>query len=1025
MAEKKCIDVLVILALKEEFKEFARFLHAEGILLSDETPVGGPRHQSFTISTPSRELDCRAYYVGAMGKANMTAALDVFLDFYETRYVVNVGISGSISKDLNLADVIIATAVDDPFQGAKLLGNHWEFTHNYLQVSPISASISRIDTEERLTFNNWQLRCRINAEQLGIHDHVVQLHSGPIACGHAVIDDPNVKQQLKDTADRKYLAVDMESHAVAAGAQLPNQTKRFEAVLIRAISDKADGTKSETDQGNHDRPEGLPQPGKWRRLAMQNASALFLATVHLMFNSNESPRAEFDHASRLTIKKYLANTNYLAQAPADDQKAVIDIFLRAGSDSSDALLEVMRRLEQNGPTIEIIQGPSTTGKSLILHYIYNQLRELGDNQIPVLLDAKYALTSQGVSEVFAPIIQRVNNHLEYFQSKRITLLIDNLPNQTAIVQAIRTTASKIGCSIVVTLHGSGGSDGQGLSTNPIAIDDSRTDLLVKIVAKHVRNGTVHIERIDVGEILAFAQRHRIPAIDLLYAFLFASASTGLRTINITDLFENFVLETYVKTGETVEEIASLAFEWQLRKRGVFRGYHQDINDYLVARHITATWVKLNQMPQVQFNSTLDQIDNVYTHKINALCKFLIKDEEQSIFESCRRVLLSNSSDKLQAYACYLLGRLKQPAVTDLARNELRRKLSEVGNRSPQKVDDREFLLMRRSIFISLSCLGDDEMRDVYVKELLGSRRSDDLNRGFHMEYYGDIPTDTKDPLQKYDDQRPCPLTHRELLSRLKKPDNKLFDIEFQTLCSLHIHRQLGGCADGELVKEFVDYLELETTKRLLRSAGLRNLYDVALETLTKSLSVQTVLEIPLQLKTRLRTGWLNRGLRGKDGLRSESVMDHTMGAVNIAFLILPDTLQDVPHYSKSRVLEMLMFHDLGEVRTGDITPDRMTEAKKSEQRLFIQQFSTLCHFVGLEGGERVATLVEEFESDRGLNAKIARDIDRLELLLQLFIYKKSKLDMLGLSDLLEDVLNSLESDLVQDFIQKKLLEIVR
>lgn len=128
------------------------------------------------------------------------------------------------------------------------------------------------------------------------------------------------------------------------------------------------------------------------------------------------------------------------------------------------------------------------------------------------------------------------------------------------------------------------------------------------------------------------------------------------------------------------------------------------------------------------------------------------------------------------------------------------------------------------------------------------------------------------------------------------------------------------------------------------------------------------------LKNLPRAGWLRIGVPPAE---VESVAEHSFGSAVIAYVIA--LLEGVPP-EKSTLITL--FHDIGEARTGDITPltaqilGQLGVTKKEIDKKAEEQ-----QIMGLPWRlrENLNILLAEYKQQESLNAKIARDamlIDR-------------------------------------------------
>jgi putative hydrolase of HD superfamily len=134
-----------------------------------------------------------------------------------------------------------------------------------------------------------------------------------------------------------------------------------------------------------------------------------------------------------------------------------------------------------------------------------------------------------------------------------------------------------------------------------------------------------------------------------------------------------------------------------------------------------------------------------------------------------------------------------------------------------------------------------------------------------------------------------------------------------------------------------------------------------------------------KLKKLYRQGWLENGVSEKD---CESVADHSFLTAFLGYLIANECRPDL---NPLKVMELCMVHDLSEVHAGDITPRQ----KMSEEEKFQKNYEGIKKiFSKLPNGEKYVELWLEFEEQKSPEAKFAKEVDKLEMALQAFLYEK-------------------------------------
>lgn len=134
-----------------------------------------------------------------------------------------------------------------------------------------------------------------------------------------------------------------------------------------------------------------------------------------------------------------------------------------------------------------------------------------------------------------------------------------------------------------------------------------------------------------------------------------------------------------------------------------------------------------------------------------------------------------------------------------------------------------------------------------------------------------------------------------------------------------------------------------------------------------------------------RVGWTKRGF-AEDDRKIETVGAHLHGTVLLAIiatdLIHPPLAVDEHHH----LLRLLATHDIGEAYIGDYLPS--DGATKNKEREAVERIASLSAYAGLSAIQQVHAWFEEFESGATRVARLAREIDKLDAILQACKYSE-------------------------------------
>ena len=181
------------------------------------------------------EIAGMTFYVGALGKVkavvvksgigkvNAAACTQILCDKYSVDYIINTGIAGSLDSRIDIGDIVISSDAIEHDMNVKAFG------YKRGVVPQMSSSIYLADKDlVELAFNTC---IKTNTD--------INAYIGRVASGDLFVSDKKTKDGIKSEFDA--LCTEMEGAAIAHVASI----NCVPFVIIRAISDKADGTASE------------------------------------------------------------------------------------------------------------------------------------------------------------------------------------------------------------------------------------------------------------------------------------------------------------------------------------------------------------------------------------------------------------------------------------------------------------------------------------------------------------------------------------------------------------------------------------------------------------------------------------------------------------------------------------------------------------------------------------------------------------------------------------------------------------
>jgi putative hydrolase of HD superfamily len=131
------------------------------------------------------------------------------------------------------------------------------------------------------------------------------------------------------------------------------------------------------------------------------------------------------------------------------------------------------------------------------------------------------------------------------------------------------------------------------------------------------------------------------------------------------------------------------------------------------------------------------------------------------------------------------------------------------------------------------------------------------------------------------------------------------------------------------------------------------------------------------LKRIPRSGWVKVGVASP-----ESVADHTFRTA-----ILCMTLADLGDLDGSKLLRMALLHDLPEAIIGDLIPSEKTEDAANQEGAAMKQ---LLNLLPEQLQDRYTQLWREYREQKTREAKVVRELEKLEMVLQAKEYKRTQ-----------------------------------
>lgn len=155
---------------------------------------------------------------------------------YNPKYIVMTGVCGGHPEKSNLGDIVFAESL--------FLYQKGKETENGFEKEIENSKIDKMLVQKVRQNKNAIIRNIIDADKSRNYDKL-QIHIEKMACGLSVINKEGYFEDQLSTVDRKTIAVDMESFAVARACEICNNGNT-KAIIAKSIMDKTAGKNDES-----------------------------------------------------------------------------------------------------------------------------------------------------------------------------------------------------------------------------------------------------------------------------------------------------------------------------------------------------------------------------------------------------------------------------------------------------------------------------------------------------------------------------------------------------------------------------------------------------------------------------------------------------------------------------------------------------------------------------------------------------------------------------------------------------------
>jgi nucleoside phosphorylase len=267
----------LIIPLPEEYRHVADLL---GPTTDDpKGPRGGRTYLKFKVR--GSDITGVLLILHNMGLPSASAAMENMLSNFPVDLVALVGVGASLSKEVSLGDVVVASEIVSYLHAARAsegLSGAFPFEQAGTSWKPPARVLNFVNNFSITNATNqlavdWSERCLDQCSILAPAkpEDGPEYHVGPVASGDIVGASLEFQRAIKKI-NRKLFALEMEAGGAALAAY---ESGDADLLVLRGISDHANHQKKDTDATI----DADGRPNAWRRYALRNAVELLLSMV--------------------------------------------------------------------------------------------------------------------------------------------------------------------------------------------------------------------------------------------------------------------------------------------------------------------------------------------------------------------------------------------------------------------------------------------------------------------------------------------------------------------------------------------------------------------------------------------------------------------------------------------------------------------------------------------------------------------------------------------------------------------------
>lgn len=489
--------------------------------------------------------------------------------------------------------------------------------------------------------------------------------------------------------------------------------------------------------------------------------------------------------------------------------------------------------------------------------------------------------------------------------------------------------------------------------------------------------------------------------------------------SISDIYKNYCMSRLIDEDD-FNDSAKMSYEYFLTDKKFTQDeiYQNCIKWNLIHQHKTVSnfliaYYFVEQVKKYNVNNNTENLEYLFSRDVNIFIKPLINessDVQNLILEKCTDIY-ENGNVLAKVQALYMLGRITNKGLRNKILGILENYYADLYNKVVEQKSKNDHLyekdlhLILRSIIISMINLGKKDKRDIYLNMLLNYPVANQINRGFHLDYYGDVSRKATSKMFNYIDDGTdnMEITYNLLLNRIQRyllsgigTEDPNFQINLFTLCSLIQVRLEKDKIKPQQLQIIVEIIDKTLKKQIISINKDFKAYLIMLreDIEQKKYAPHYLYKKLYGVKDIVRKGW-EQEIRNHDNIKYpyENVAEHIYYTWMLGMLYLPENPPEEKEYElydKRKILDAILIHDWAEIDVGDAVPKENTYTRREKEDFrmrILLMHDTYSFIANMSQYKNAWNIYGNNSSD--INGKLAYELDKIQALYQFYIYKNN------------------------------------